>query len=205
MRRYPLKELLGMTLDLGNMSSGFDLIPKVRRQAMGKIAQLLLNPVIVGLCVALGPSTHVVSAPSDAAWKEFFVPDFGTRVEYPAGIFSVLEGNSDVGVGKRLTTADGRASLTIYSWANKTGETPASYLRKNLRMPHSAMDYERVAPSFFAISSVTRGTILYSRCNFSTRPAPTIHCFDLTYPAQEKTAWDGIVTRISLSLRPLHG
>jgi hypothetical protein len=29
-----------------------------------------------------------------------------------------------------------------------------------------------------------------------------IHCVDLRYPRGEKRAWDRIVTRISLSLRP---
>jgi hypothetical protein len=30
-----------------------------------------------------------------------------------------------------------------------------------------------------------------------------IHCIDLRYPVGQKRAWDGVVTRISLSLRPL--
>jgi hypothetical protein len=44
--------------------------------------------------------------------------------------------------------------------------------------------------------------IYYSRCNFG---GAAIHCFDLAYPQAEKRAWDAIVTRISLSLRPLRG
>jgi hypothetical protein len=46
------------------------------------------------------------------------------------------------------------------------------------------------------------GLIYYSRCNFSGSSTDTIHCFDLVYPQEEKTAWDPVVTRISLSLRP---
>jgi hypothetical protein len=45
--------------------------------------------------------------------------------------------------------------------------------------------------------------ILYSRCNFSGGARGVIHCFDLKYPQEEKRAWDAVVTRISLSLRPL--
>jgi hypothetical protein len=45
----------------------------------------------------------------------------------------------------------------------------------------------------------------YSRCNFSTRVRRAIHRFDLTYPQVEKRARDAVVTRISLSLRPLEG
>jgi hypothetical protein len=144
-------------------------------------------------------------SPSDPDWKQFVVPDFGTRVEYPAGIFSVSEGKPEIGEGERLSTADRRASLTIYSRANDSGETPASYLHKHLKLAQSGMQYQRVTRSFFAISMEREGTVYYSRCNFTYRRAPGIHCFDLVYPEREKRAWDDIVTRISLSLRPLRG
>jgi hypothetical protein len=56
----------------------------------------------------------------------------------------------------------------------------------------------RITRSFFAISSERDGVILYSRCNFSGAARGAIHC-----PQQEKRSWDAVVTRISLSLRPL--
>jgi hypothetical protein len=67
----------------------------------------------------------------------------------------------------------------------------------------SALDHVRIARSFFAISSERDGVILYSRCNFSGGARGVIHCFDLKYPQEEKRSWDAVVTRISLSLRPL--
>jgi hypothetical protein len=67
----------------------------------------------------------------------------------------------------------------------------------------SGLDYERVTRSFFAISMEREGTIYYSRCNFSRSARGAIHCFDLIYPQDEKRDWDPVVTRISLSLRPL--
>ena len=169
---------------------------------MKKAAHTLLSRIIIGCSLLLG-TLAVFAAPSDPNWKEFLVPDFGTRVDYPAGIFAVSQGKSEVGTGERLSTADKRASLTIYARTNEAGETPASYLRKNLRMPGSVIQYRRVTPSFFAISAEQEGTIYYSRCNFSPLRGATIHCFDLVYPEPEKRAWDAIVTRISLSLRPL--
>jgi hypothetical protein len=95
--------------------------------------------------------------------------------------------------------------LTIYTRENEAGDTPASYLRNNLRTGRSVLDYERVTRSFFAISSERRGLIFYSRCNFSVEARGAIHCFDLVYPQDEKRAWDPVVTRISRSLRPLDG
>jgi hypothetical protein len=139
------------------------------------------------------------------AWKTFTIADFGTQVEYPAGIFSVADGKAEKGVGERLRSADGRALLTIYSRDNEAEDTPASYLKNNLRLPRSALDYERVTQTFFAISSTRQSLIFYSRCNFSADAGGVLHCFDLVYPQREQRAWDAIVTRISRSLRPLEG
>jgi hypothetical protein len=138
------------------------------------------------------------------AWQNFQVPEFGTRVQIPAGIF-IPVGKPRLGSGQRFERADGRAVLSIYSRPNNTGESPATYLRQNLRVDRSALDYERIARSFFAVSLERDGVILYSRCNFSSRARAAIHCFDLTYPQEEKRSWDAVVTRISLSLRPLEG
>ena len=135
-------------------------------------------------------------------WRPFVIPEFGTRVEYPANVFAPA-GRPGTGVGQRFERADGRATLSIYSRRNEGGETPTTYLRNNLRTERSALDYTRISRSFFAISSERKGVILYSRCNFSGRGRGVIHCFDVMYPQAEKRAWDPVVTRISLSLRPL--
>jgi hypothetical protein len=163
-----------------------------------------LGTVLVAGSVLSG--AHALVPPRQSAgldWQTFTIPGFGTQVEYPAGIFEVPEGRAEQGVGERLRSADGRAVLTIYSRENDRAETPASYLKNNLRLARSALDYERVAPTFFAISSVRQGVIFYSRCNFSSEMGGAVHCFDLIYPQREQRAWDAIVTRISRSLRPL--
>jgi hypothetical protein len=108
-----------------------------------------------------------------------------------------------MGLGQRFERADGRALLSIYARSNKAGETPKTYLRKHLRVKHSELDYVRIARSFFAVSSERHGVILYSRYNFSGGARGVIHCFDMKYPQEEKRSWDAVVTRISLSLRPL--
>jgi len=136
-------------------------------------------------------------------WTTFTIPEYGTRVDYPAGIF-VPAGEPEKGTGRRFDSADGRAMLSVYARDNEAGDTPATYVRKNLRVEQGALDYRRIASSFFAISMERDGLIYYSRCNFA-RGNRAIHCFDLIYPQAEKRAWDAVVTRISLSLRPLEG
>jgi hypothetical protein len=136
-------------------------------------------------------------------WTTFVEPRLGTRVQFPKELFSTHEGTAYRGIGEQYRTTDGRSALAVYSLQNLRQETPATYLRRNSRAPQRIIDYARVTRSFFAVSAVDRGTIYYSRCNFSRKSGGTIHCFDLKYPASEKRAWDQIVTRISRSLQPL--
>ena len=59
------------------------------------------------------------------------------------------------------------------------------------------IQYKRVTPRFFAVSSYKGDKVWYDRCNFSGR---LIHCVLINYPAAEEHDWDQVVTRISLSL-----
>ena len=136
-------------------------------------------------------------------WQVFVEPQFGTQVDYPADVFSHSGGQSERGIGERFRTPDSDAILEVYSLPNDPQYTPEGYLRDNLQMPRNALQYQRVTPSFFAISNVRDGVIYYSRCNFSRSPRPLISCIDLKYPEQQERAWDDVVTRISRSLRPL--
>ena len=166
----------------------------------------VLPNVLVTLSALSGANAQIQGPQPEAHdWQTFLIPEFGTTVEYPAGIFSVPDGKAEKGIGQRFSSVDGRSLLTIYTRENEVGDIPASYLKNNLRVGRSALDGERVTRSFFAISSTRQGLIFYSRCNFSTDAGGAIHCLDLVYPQAEKRAWDGVVTRISQSLRPFEG
>ena len=161
-----------------------------------------LSPLIIILVALTCGALAGVQSRESADWRTFEVPDFGTKIQYPADIFNPA-GQPEMGLGQRFERADGRAVLSIYARPNKAGETPRTYLRKHLRVNRSELDYLRIARSFFAVSSERDGVILYSRCNFSGGARGVVHCFDLKYPREEKRSWDAVVTRISLSLRPL--
>ena len=122
----------------------------------------------------------------------------GLAVEYPRDVFT------DAGVGEHdgrlFTTRDKRARLTIFTLSNERGATPAQFLKRSFPESRRNLTYDRVASNFFAVSEPKNELILYRRCNFSA--GAMIHCIDLQYPRREKRAWDAIVTRISLSLRP---
>jgi hypothetical protein len=152
----------------------------------------------LGVSVA---AAQVGQGTSSLAWRTFVIPEYGTRIEYPAAIFAPA-GAPGKGIGERFKSSDGRAVLSIYSRENEAGDTPLDYVRKNLRVNSAGLDYQRITRSFFAISMEGDRLIYYSRCNFSGALRRVTHCFDLVYPQEEKRAWDPVVTRISLSLQP---
>ncbi len=135
-------------------------------------------------------------------WRSFENPQSHTTIEYPAAIF-VPAGPSERGTGERFQSRDRGATLSVYSQPNRTSETPLSYLQKNLKVTPSTIEYKRITRTFFALSTESGGAVYYTRCNFSAGSPGALHCFELSYPQHEKAAWDGIVTRMSLSLRPL--
>jgi hypothetical protein len=126
---------------------------------------------------------------------------WGTRASYPRDLFSVNKGAE--GGGQVFVTRDGRARLHIYAMENPKGLPPRQFMRSYFPGPRSTLTYDRVARNFFAVSTRREGMIVYLRCNFSSAGGATLHCVDIRYPTNEKRAWDGIVTRISRSLRPL--
>ncbi|RAI42164.1 hypothetical protein [Rhodoplanes roseus] len=130
-----------------------------------------------------------------------FADRAGTRVDYPAGIFTEEVGPARRGEGVELRSADGRARLMVYVEPNQENFTPERFVRTNLKVSARDIDYRRITDRFFAVSGVNQGEIFYSRCNFPGRAAGPMHCIYVAYPQSEERAWDDIVTRISLSLR----
>ena len=149
----------------------------------GSLAALLLTPPAIAV-----PTTGWTVLRHD-----------GGVVQYPRDVFPVDAG-AGTPRGRMLATPDGRARLHVFTIPNDRGETPAQFLARVFPRDRGRLSYDRVAGNFFAVSQPSEGRILYRRCNF-TRDA-MIHCIDVQYPRGEKRAWDGIVTRISLSLRP---
>ena len=135
-----------------------------------------------------------ISSAKPVSWRTDTIPETGTTVDLPSSIFTETAGH---GYGqRRFKSSDGRADLTIQAAPNTRNESPASYLAK--KHPPRYIQYKRVTPRFFAVSSYKGDKVWYDRCNFSER---FVHCVLIDYPAAEEHKWDDVVTRISLSLR----
>ena len=132
-------------------------------------------------------------------WANYANPRFGTSAEYPADLFTVLDAPPENGDGQRFHTADGRAELAIYGAWND--DTPKSYVENYVDVSGAAITYRQITDHFFVASGTKDGKIFYQRCNFLTHPDAVVHCFSISYPEQEKTEWDKIVSRLSRSLR----
>jgi hypothetical protein len=164
--------------------------------------RILFAAMVAGVAgFGLSQPAAAQSPGGEPGWT-VFSDTSGTRVDVPATLFSVDAGEEEEGTGRRFTTPDKRARLSVYTRPSE-GHTPANYLAVHFRGSRSTLDYERVARHFFAVSMNQGDEILYRRCNFSTRGGGMLHCIDLRYPRSEKRAWDATVTRISRSLRPL--
>jgi len=156
-----------------------------------------MKPILptLGLCCVLLTGSAAVAGADPIRWTSFSIPETGTSVQIPSAIFSESAGRPD-GYGQRFQTADGRANLTVQSALNADHDSPAAFLAK--KNPPAHIQYKRITPRFFAVSSYKGDEVWYNRCNFSGR---FVHCVLINYPAAEEHAWDDIVTHISLSLK----
>ena len=132
----------------------------------------------------------------ETEWRRYAIPSTGTNVEMPVTIFTRDAGPPEGGTGRRFFTDDNRADLTVQSVPNPDNDSPATFLTK--KNPPAGIIYRRVTPDFFVVSSIRNGRIWYNRCN---RANGAMDCVMINYPAAEKRQWDGVVTRISQTLR----
>jgi hypothetical protein len=136
-----------------------------------------------------------VATAQSLGWQKYTVFETGANVDLPMTFFSKDDGQPESGYGRRFLTADGRANLTVQSFPNDVGDSPAVFLAK--MKPPSNIVYKKVTPRFFAVSSFRNDKIWYNRCNF---PGRFVHCVLINYPAADKSQWDSVVTRISNTL-----
>jgi hypothetical protein len=134
-------------------------------------------------------------------WATYSNPRFGTTADYPADLFTVLDPPPENGDGQGFKTTDGRAHLLIWGSWNAGDDTPKSYFDRDIDVKGTSVTYEHITEHFFVASGMREGKVFYDRCNFSARPDAAIHCFSISYPEQEKTEWNSIVSRLSRSLR----
>ncbi|MBR0875329.1 hypothetical protein JQ633_33580 [Bradyrhizobium tropiciagri] len=147
---------------------------------------------LAALALGMIPAIAVAGT---AEWRRYVIPSTGASVDIPVSIFTEDAGILGDGAGRRFVTNDHRADLTVTSVPNVANDSPAAFLSK--MHPPANIQYRRVTSRFFAVSSIRDGRTWYNRCN---RTREYMNCVLINYPAAEERQWDGVVTRISLSL-----
>jgi hypothetical protein len=148
--------------------------------------------VLLTLVLSLHPAIAIAGA---TEWRRYVIPSTRASVDVPVTIFSEDAGAPEGAAGRRFLTKDRRADLTVQSVPNPDNDSPATFLAK--RSPPPGIQYKRVTPRFFAVSSIRNDRTWYNRCN---RARGFMNCVLINYPAAEERQWDAVVTRISLSL-----
>jgi hypothetical protein len=151
----------------------------------------------VGLALAATSTSALLR--SDLRW--ITIDSTGLSVDFPSGIFTMDDGPSGEGFGRRYRSDDDSAGFMYWTEPNPHRETPAVFLKKRLRFGPEQIDYQRVTARFVVVSGVRGGSVYYSRCNFPSGASGPIHCMYMVYDEREKPLWDSVVTRVSLSLR----
>jgi hypothetical protein len=146
------------------------------------------------MCASIGGAA---AQDTQDKWAMYMNPRFGTIVDYPASVFTVRDAPPDNGDGQSFHSGDGHAQLSVYGAYNAEGDTPQRYLDK---LADKDVTYRRATAHYYVMSGTRNGELFYERCNFQPR-GDVIGCFFVSYPAQDKTAWDPIVTRLGKSLR----
>ena len=118
---------------------------------------------------------------------------------FPADLFTVRAGEGTPR-GEAFTSADGRARLHIFAFANERNESPAQFIKRVIVDDRRKLTYQRVARDFFVFSAPENDRVLYRRCNFSRDRM--IHCVDLRYPRAEKRGVRRAGDADELGLRP---
>ena len=152
-------------------------------------------PLALALAI-VGIVAPALAFADDTEWQRYVIPSTGTSVDMPVSIFTSDAGPPEGGTGRKFFTEDRRADLTVQSVANSGNESPAAFLAK--MRPPAGIVYKRITPDFFVVSSIRKDRIWYNRCN---RGNGAMNCVLINYPAREKRQWDGVVTRISHTLR----
>ena len=141
----------------------------------------------------------VLPAAAEEGWTTYVNDRFGTVVEYP-DIFDHLDRPPENGDGQTFRTRDGSARLSAYGFYNVEEEAMRQLMLRQ-KQQGVAYTYSAATRDSFALSGTKGGRVLYTRCIMSAQSSDTVNCVELEYPESEIRRWDGIVTRVSRSLR----
>ena len=135
------------------------------------------------------------AAAEAADWGRYANPRFGTAMDYPRDRFSAAPMQSGNGDGATFVSGNGAAQLRIWGAHDIADWRFADFVAAfATSMP---VTWSQEKPDSWVVTGTNGAIIAYSRCK---RAGGLLHCFEVSYPASEKSTWDAAVTRMSRSL-----
>jgi hypothetical protein len=151
--------------------------------------------ILLAVPAALIAFSAAVTAARADDWGRYVNPRFGTAMDYPRDRFPAAPMGSANGDGATFVSGNVAAELRVWGahdvadwrFADFTAAFAAS----------TPVTWSQEKKDSWVVTGSNGATIRYSRCK---RGGGLLHCFDISYPASEKSAWDAAVTRMSRSL-----
>ncbi|HKQ95581.1 MAG TPA: hypothetical protein VJS40_08245 [Aestuariivirgaceae bacterium] len=142
------------------------------------------------------------SLAADLHWRIYEDTDFGCVLDYPAALFRPGPSNPDE--PRRFSSKSADVYFRIQGVENANGWTPQAIREQYLSadMPGD-VTYDRTRSDFVVLSGYRGESIFYTKVAVSTDRSSAC-VFEITYPREQKKAFDRIVTRMSRSLRSLN-
>lgn len=145
------------------------------------------------------PIPPPAAMPTASRWPFYENPRFGTRIEYPADLFTPLPPPEN-GDGLSFRSIDGAARFIVFGQFNVLERTVEEMLADDLASGlYEQVTYRRKGADWYVLSGYRQGNVFYRKVIV---PAGTdmLHAFEIDYPPQQKATYDTITARMAKSL-----
>jgi hypothetical protein len=145
-----------------------------------------------------------ITAHAQTTWATYTNVRYAFAVDYPRDVFPTYT-ESDNSDGATFASNQPGVELRAFGFLNIDRQSPrvevaARYQGKenNKTLAYTSIKRDSFIVSGTLLLSTGGEAIFYDRCNFV---GDRVICFNLTYPAAQKTTWDKAVARMARSLR----
>jgi peptidoglycan hydrolase-like protein with peptidoglycan-binding domain len=198
--RRAMQEALVWTGDYkGTVDGGFGRMTREAIIAYAKRAKLPAD----GTLDQKGRAALVAAgqkAREAAQFKAVTEAKSGVTIGIPQKLFSkVTPGQA----GARYATADGAATLDVFTSPDSGNDLVAMFDKLKADSPTRKVTYRIQRPDFFVVSGDAAGKSFYTRvAKGVAKDAPVLRGYTLTYPTQQRAAFDTINIAIANSFNP---
>jgi hypothetical protein len=146
----------------------------------------------------------VLALAQHSSWRLYENARFGYRALYPD--FLIPGEESENGDGRNFLSSDGSVKLVVFGAYNTKNMAIGEYRRRLLKefKGHENIGYGPRGNSWFVLSGLRGGKLYYEKVLFACG-GRIVNAFALTYPEEQKHAFDPIVTGLEKNFHSSSG